>query len=220
MSSSRNNTSLPKASLFIILLSSCIFLFLVWLVLNGKTNSLDESAFAFSKKITTDTNTRWILAITFLGKHSFLIPANISLLIFLAIQKNRSLFLRLLLISLSSVTVMSLIKRLVHRIRPENGMIEGVTNFSFPSGHAFMSVALYGFLIWWSASEIKGQRLRIFLIIFLVLLILIVGCTRIYLRMHYASDVLAGFAGGTAWLLSCLYIIQKLENRPVNKMPG
>lgn len=211
MPSARNYFFLARSSWVVIFLSFCVFILLTWAVLHNKTNLFDENVFHASQKIVSDANTKWLLNISFLGKHSFLIPANISLLVLFAVQKNKHIFLRLLVLALSSVAVMSLIKRLVQRIRPENGMIEGVTNFSFPSGHAFMSVAFYGFLIWWTISVIKQQQLRIAVILFLVLLIIMIGYSRVYLRMHYATDVLAGFTGGTAWLLGCLYSMQKME---------
>lgn len=125
--------------------------------------------------------------------------------------------IRVATISLTSVGLMSLIKNIIHRVRPAGGMVEGITNFSFPSGHAFMSVAFYGILIWWAATGIKNKWQKGIAIAFLVLLILFIGFTRIYLRMHYTTDVIAGFCLGTIWVILCFTVIRSVEARQLVK---
>ena len=116
-------------------------------------------------------------------------------------------------ISLTSVGLMSLLKSVIHRVRPSGGMVEGVTNFSFPSGHAFMSVAFYGILIYWAATSITNKWQKRIAVAFLILLILIIGFTRIYLRMHYATDVIAGFCMSTIWIILCFTVIRYFKTR-------
>ncbi len=126
--------------------------------------------------------------------------------------------IRVAAISLTSVGLMGLLKNLIHRVRPSGGMVEGVTNFSFPSGHAFMSVAFYGLLICWAATSIKNKSQKGIAITFLVLWILLIGFTRVYLRMHYPTDIIAGFGMSTIWLLTVLAIIDTIQARSMAKM--
>jgi undecaprenyl-diphosphatase len=158
-----------------------------------------------------------MIFISFLGKHSFLIPANLLFLAYFLFIKNKKWALGVAAVSLSSLGLMSLLKNLIQRQRPAEPIVDGITNFSFPSGHAFMSVAFYGLLAWWMATIIKNKRLRIIVIVFLLLLILLISFSRIYLRVHYATDSLAGLSLGTAWLILSLAIIDKWQGRDMDK---
>ncbi len=125
--------------------------------------------------------------------------------------------IRVATIGLTSVGLMGLLKNIIHRVRPSGGMVEGVTNFSFPSGHAFMSVAFYGLLICWAAASIKNKWQKGIAIAFLIFWILLIGFTRIYLRMHYPTDVIAGFCMSTIWLITVLAIIDTIQAKSMAK---
>jgi undecaprenyl-diphosphatase len=83
---------------------------------------------------------------------------------------------------------------------------------SFPSGHAIMSMTFYGLLIYIFNHSVEHPALRIILCGLLVVLVLLIGFSRVYLRVHYASDVLAGFIIGFLWLLISLVTVAKIEN--------
>jgi len=106
---------------------------------------------------------------------------------------------------------MFVLKNLFGRPRPENPLLRTVSGLSFPSGHALISVAFYGLLIYLLWHNISNKILRGFLIILLLILILMIGVSRIYLRVHYASDVLAGFAMGLIWLVLSIWTVRKIE---------
>ncbi len=112
---------------------------------------------------------------------------------------------------LSSLLLMSVLKRLIHRQRPPDPLVEGITNFSFPSGHTFMGVAFYGLLIWYASVYISNNWFRRTVIFFLLIVIAAIGFSRIYLRVHYATDVIAGICIGFVWLDFCLWFIDKKE---------
>ncbi len=155
--------------------------------------------------------TRFMSFISFGGNTYFLVPANLLLLFYFIIKKNKWWAVRVATVSLSSLGLMSLLKNSIQRHRPADPLVDGITNYSFPSGHAFMSVAFYGLLAYWAATEIKKGLLQRMLIIFCIIFIMAIGFTRIYLRVHYASDVLAGLGMGTAWLILSLAIIDKIK---------
>jgi membrane-associated phospholipid phosphatase len=156
---------------------------------------------------------RFMSFLSFGGDTFFLIPANILLLLYFVYKKNKWWAIRVAVVSLSSVGLMSLLKNLIRRHRPSQPMVEGITNFSFPSGHAFMSVAFYGLLLLWAVICIKNKKLKQITVAFFIFLILVIGFTRIYLRMHFATDVIAGFGISTAWLILSLAIIDKIQAR-------
>ena len=97
-----------------------------------------------------------------------------------------------------------LLKLLVARERPAGALFEEST-YSFPSGHAVVAVALYGYLVWIVHRSVSSTPLRIALESFLVFVVILVGFSRLYLGVHYASDVAAGFGIGAAWLSFAIF---------------
>ncbi|HVX24951.1 MAG TPA: phosphatase PAP2 family protein [Parafilimonas sp.] len=83
---------------------------------------------------------------------------------------------------------------------------------SFPSGHAIMSVTFYGLLIYIIAQTIKQKPLKWSLIISLCIFVQLIGFSRVYLRVHYASDVAVGYITGLLWLFISLNILKQLEH--------
>ena len=153
---------------------------------------------------------KFMLAVTFLGKHQFLIPANLILIFyFLFIARQTWLSVRVLAISLSSLVLMLLLKALFGRARPLSPLLNAAKGLSFPSGHALMSVSFYGIVIYWVLHAGMPDWLTIILAVFFTVLIVLIGFSRIYLRVHYTSDVVAGFVIGLVWLLIALGVVAK-----------
>ena len=191
-----------------------LFAGMILLVFVQHDKQLDEYVFTCIAPHRTDDRTSLMNFISFYGNHLFLIPANLLLVFYFFVKKNKWMAITVAAVSLSSLGLMSLLKNSLHRHRPADSLVPGITNFSFPSGHAFMSVAFYGLLIWMTIGYTTNkwrQRLAIF---FLLLLILTIGFSRIYLRVHYTTDVLAGLGAGTAWVITCLWIIHKIQSTP------
>ncbi|MEO7291570.1 MAG: phosphatase PAP2 family protein, partial [Ginsengibacter sp.] len=97
------------------------------------------------------------------------------------------------------------------RDRPLSPLLEAAQGYSFPSGHATMSITFYGLIIFLVWQNVKNVLLKWTLIILLGLLIIFIGASRVYLRVHYASDVLAGFCVGLMWLFLSLWILKRIE---------
>jgi membrane-associated phospholipid phosphatase len=156
---------------------------------------------------------RFMQSITFLGKHQFLIPANLILIFyFLWVAKQTWLSIRVLAISLSSLVLMLLLKALFGRKRPLSPLLKAAKGLSFPSGHAIMSVAFFGIIIYWVLHAGLPDWITIITATLLTVLILLIGFSRIYLRVHYASDVLAGFIIGLIWLLIALSVVGTVQD--------
>ena len=118
--------------------------------------------------------------------------------------KNRRIGLSIMA-NLGIITGLNLLlKQIVQRPRPTEYRIVNETGYSFPSGHSMVSMAFYGFLIYLIYKYVKNQYLKIGLITFLSILIISIGISRIYLGVHYTSDVMAGFCISVSYLV--LYI--------------
>jgi len=133
--------------------------------------------------------------ITCLGSVWAFITLGILVFFFLAIRKKylEGIFLNLCLI-VTWVT-MILLKLFFGRGRPPGEHLILVTGFSFPSGHAMISMAFYGFIAYLVGMNFPGRKGKL-LVLVLYLLILLIGISRVYLNVHYASDVLAGYLLG------------------------
>jgi undecaprenyl-diphosphatase len=150
--------------------------------------------------------------ITFLGNHQFLIPANLILIFYFLLVKKQTWFsIRVITIAISSLLLMLLLKQLFQRKRPLSPLLKAAKGLSFPSGHAIMAVTFYGLLIYILQQSITVDWLKWFVTVLVIILIILIGFSRVYLRVHYASDVAAGFIIGLLWLLISLAVLKWLE---------
>jgi undecaprenyl-diphosphatase len=157
-------------------------------------------------------NNNIMLFITFLGTHQFLIPANLILIFYFLLVKKQTWFsIRVITIAISSLLLMLLLKQLFQRKRPLSPLLKAAKGLSFPSGHAIMAVTFYGLLIYILQQSITVDWLKWFVTVLVIVLIVLIGFSRVYLRVHYASDVAAGFIIGLLWLLISLAVLKWLE---------
>ena len=157
-------------------------------------------------------NNKIMLFITFLGKHQFLIPANLVLIFYFLIVTRQTWFsIRVITIAISSLVLVLLLKQLFQRKRPLSPLLKAAKGLSFPSGHAIMAVTFYGLLVYILQHTIDINWLKSLATFLLIMLVLLIGFSRIYLRVHYASDVLGGFIIGLLWLMISLAVIKWLE---------
>jgi len=208
----------------IIILTTFIASFIVvaWIVRRTfllKKENLDFAVFEYFSQFVTQATTRFMQVITFFGSHLFLIPANLILIAyFLFIRKHKWSSIKIPAVALSSLFLMFSLKEFFNRPRPLVPLLEQVGGLSFPSGHAFMSFSFFGLLIYLSYKYLNNKGLKWSLIIFFIVFILLIGISRIYLKVHYASDVMAGFSLGFMWLVVSLWVLNKLEKRSIQKI--
>lgn len=96
-------------------------------------------------------------------------------------------------------------------------MLVEESGYSFPSGHSFVSIAFYGFLIYLIINSKLKKQTKIVLSIVLASLILLIGISRIYLGVHYPSDVTAGFIGGAIYLMIFIEIVKVVKGEKYEK---
>jgi undecaprenyl-diphosphatase len=197
----------------LLLLALVIFILAAREIFILKNFIFDEDVFNALRPYITPARTRFMNFITFFGKHDALIPLNILLIGYFIYKKKRWFAIRIAALALSSLLLKFILKFYFQRARPDIPVIEKVDGYSFPSGHALIGVVFYGLVIFVIWREVKQKWLKIALTIFFVLFILLISFSRIYLRVHYASDVIAGIAVGFIWLVLSLNIIQRIEKK-------
>ncbi len=223
-------TFLKKLSLSVLIMIA-LFILCLWglffvadMVFANKDFSFDENVFESIKPMVNETTTNFMLFITFFGSQKFLVPANLALIFYFAVIRNhRKSAFQILTISLTSMIVMFSIKFFLQRQRPLVPLITKVHGYSFPSGHTFCSVTFFGIIAYIAYRNISSSWLRWSTIFLLLCITVLVGYSRIYLRLHYASDVIAGFCLGIIWLLLAKQFLLKTEKtklqEPLTKSP-
>ncbi len=145
--------------------------------------------------------------ITNFGGAIFLSIATVMLFLLI---KNKKIGLSIIS-NIVIITILNqLLKRILQRPRPTEFRIVEETGYSFPSGHSMVSMAFYGYLIYLIYRYIKNKYVKWTLITILSILICLIGISRIYLGVHYTSDVLGGFLLSISYLVIYISSIKKL----------
>lgn len=177
-----------------------------------RTSAFDESVFEWLRPYVTDTNTNIFVFITFFGDYLFMVTAWLLLLAYyLFIRRSKRRFITTFIIAISNFGLMVGMKMFFNRPRPLIPVLDKIPGLSFPSGHAFMGTIFYGLLITIVYREVKTVWKKWLLIFLLACFILLVGFSRVYLRVHYLSDVIGGFCFGTLSLIIFLSLMKRLE---------
>jgi membrane-associated phospholipid phosphatase len=157
--------------------------------------------------------THYFIFITQLGdRNSYIFFTLLLAIFFLIIRKHSWKFIAqttlvLILASLSNIAL----KRIIDRERPSMEQLVDVNSLSYPSGHAMSAMAFYGFLIFLCLRYKMRHWIRRIIVSLLVIVILSIGISRIYLGVHYPSDVAAGFTGGLIWVAFCAVIFSLID---------
>lgn len=145
--------------------------------------------------------------ITNFGGAIFLSIATVMLFLLI---KNKKIGLSIIS-NIVIITVLNqLLKRILQRPRPTEFRLVEEKGYSFPSGHSMVSMAFYGYLIYLIYRYIKNKYVKWTLITILNILICLIGISRIYLGVHYTSDVLGGFLLSISYLVIYISSIKKL----------
>ena len=145
--------------------------------------------------------------ITNFGGAVFLIATAVLLLILI---KNKKIGVSIC-INLVLITALNqLLKQILQRPRPTEYRIIEESGYSFPSGHSMVSMAFYGYIIYLIYKYVENKYVKWILISLLSVLICLIGVSRIYLGVHYTSDVLAGFFVSISYLIIYIIAVNKL----------
>ena len=145
--------------------------------------------------------------ITNFGGAIFLSIATVMLFLLI---KNKKIGLSIISNIIIITVLNQLLKRILQRPRPTEFRLVEEKGYSFPSGHSMVSMAFYGYLIYLIYRYIKNKYVKWTLITILSILICLIGISRIYLGVHYTSDVLGGFLLSISYLVIYISSIKKL----------
>ena len=146
--------------------------------------------------------------ITNFGGAIFLIILTITLFILI---KNKKIGLSIILNLIVITGLNQILKYILQRPRPTEYRLIEETGFSFPSGHSMVSMAFYGYLIYLIYKYVKNKDLKWISIVLLSILICSIGISRIYLGVHYTSDVLGGFLISLSYLIVYTLIVNIIK---------
>ena len=176
-------------------------------------NGFDQNIFHAISLLDSPFMTRLMETVTFFGSSNFLFPAYVSLVIYYLVKRKIKPALDIGMIGLGSTGILNLLKYIFQRQRPLDPLIRDVTGFSFPSGHSFSSFTFFGLIIYilWKTGIKKPFKILLSIVLFLFAAI--IAFSRAYLRVHYPSDVVAGFCLSIIWLMLSLWILQKVDKK-------
>lgn len=185
-----------RITLALLLLS--LFFIILYLVITGKIEKMDQSFYEMVAKKINKRNTTIMKTITFFGS-----TPGITIIILISFFFLRNKFdCEFLVISvLGEVLLNNLIKIIVKRIRPSLHPLVIEKSHSFPSGHSMASTVFYSLLLFflWTSSALLVWK--IIITIFAILLVLSIMFSRVYLGVHFLSDVIAGLICGLSYAL-------------------
>ncbi|MHB9098813.1 MAG: bifunctional DedA family/phosphatase PAP2 family protein [Syntrophales bacterium] len=149
----------------------------------------------------TPLATTIMTAITAFGGGRMIVGGVMIIALYLIFKKRLDDLLTYLAAILGGSVLVFILKTTVHRVRPHAGFaLIQVGGWSFPSGHAMMSIIFYGMLAYLFIRRMHSWKQQVFTVSAAGLIVFLIGLSRIYLDAHYLSDVLAGYAGGLFWL--------------------
>jgi undecaprenyl-diphosphatase len=186
-------------SLGIAVLASFLFAWIAESVTEQRTETFDLFVRTHIHHYASPPMTRLMFAITWLGGDGLSFAAILVLIIFIWLHWRRATLW--MLVTLAGALVLDLtLKYAFHRMRPTPYFGPIPHTYSFPSGHALFSFCFYGVLAGLLAGRIRSLPLRIFIWTSAAILVLAIGISRIYLGVHYPSDVLGGYLTATLWV--------------------
>lgn len=156
----------------------------------------------------TDFLTEIFKIITALGEWWLVLGVTALVAIILLIKRKIAYAFILWLVVLGTTADTFILKAITHRPRPFDGTVNE-TSFSFPSAHAALSIALYGFIAYLFWQKAKNKAAKTIIISASAIFILLIGFSRLYLGAHYLSDVLGGYILGAFWLALGIYILRR-----------
>lgn len=195
----------------IFLCALLVFWFIADEMVLENENKLDILTFQYLASWVSPALTRFMLVLTFFGSSYFLLPAYILLILyFLVFKKNWQLSLDVTAVGITSTVILFSLKAIFHRHRPLDPLVRTVNGFSFPSGHSFSSFTFFGLLIYiiWNHSLPRAWKWGFSALFFLFACS--IALSRVYLHVHFASDVIAGFFLCLVWLILSFWVLRKI----------
>ena len=175
--------------------------------------TFDENIISFVQKYISEDVTIWVLRLTDLGSIHFIVPAIIVVSLLLLWRKKYALVIFILSANVFGGILNKSLKWFFKRERPDILPVIMEKGYSFPSGHSMGSLILYGSIAYILIHLVHSRWGKVMSILVAGFLILAIGISRIYLGVHYPTDIVGGYSIGTAFLLLCILAFRYYEQR-------
>jgi undecaprenyl-diphosphatase len=214
------NELLMLVALLIVVLGTWGFFEIADKVVSGSTQHFDQRAVDVFRQavlnhvpVAPDLIDQSFMDISALGGPTVLLMMTIAILGFLLWDRRYNALLLMIMATVGGLILTWLLKEAIGRSRPGGLHLTVVQMSSFPSGHSMLSAVIYPTLGTLLARVVPRKRLKIYFMLVALTLSGLVGISRIYLRVHYPTDVLAGWAAGLAWAALCWTVAKYLQRR-------
>jgi undecaprenyl-diphosphatase len=194
------------------LISGLLFLWLAWEVISNKGEWLDTLGWNFVQAWTSPLLTKIALLVTFGGTNFFTISIYLAILFYLFKKNYKRAAIHVFVIASSSILLGWLLKLVFQRQRPNLLHLQLAIGYSFPSGHTLGAFTLCGILVYMTLKTEWSSIAKLVAVVLLLLYACLVGLSRIYLHVHFTSDVIASMLVALWWLTLSLICI-KLTDR-------
>ncbi len=200
---------------FIVSLVSLIgFGFMAFLVSDHKIIQFDQTVISFIQGLESPMFTAIMKLFTFIGSTTSIVVFSLLVLFFLYnVFKHRSELVLFMIVLLGSNVLFISLKLFFHRARPNFHRLIEVGGYSFPSGHATNAITFYGLLAFLLWRHIPARWGRTVLIVISIAMIIMIGTSRIYLGVHYPTDIISGYLVGGFWLAIAIWFYQRYEEK-------
>jgi len=205
----KNQTRIIRLLLIVFLILSCIWMIQI---VNGTVPYLDKWTRELVERVDGSIVYQFFRGVTEMGSGEFLTPFVIVMAIVLGLWfKNWTVPLLFAGGTYLSHLFNIFIKSVVERERPSISVVANAEGYSFPSGHAMISIVCYGLLAFFLTQRMKSQRAILITQIFFSLIVFLIGISRYFINVHYLTDVVAGFAIGFVCLVGMIYLYSQIE---------
>jgi undecaprenyl-diphosphatase len=205
-------TDYPRSSVTLLAglaLAACALLLFSWLaeeVFKGDTRLFDEQTRAFVNGHAAPSLTVAMRGVTYLGSTVVVAALCVCAVLAFYLMKWRRAAVLLLITMVGAGVLNNVLKLSFHRARPDPFFgIVAPLSYSFPSGHSLLSFCLFGTLAAVIHRRTRSTTVRIVVWMVAALLVALVGFSRVYLGVHYPSDVLAGYLAAAVWVLAVAF---------------
>lgn len=176
--------------------------------------AFDSVIIAFVQGLETPTLTAIMTFFTFIGSWKSIVVIALLVILFLyKVLDHRSELVLFSLVIIGAPILNKVLKNFFERTRPDLHRLIEIGGYSFPSGHAMNAMAVYGILTFLLWRHIPTRSGRALLLIVSMMMIFMIGISRVYLGVHYPSDIIAGYFASGFWLAVAIWVYQQYREK-------
>jgi undecaprenyl-diphosphatase len=190
--------------------------FFSWLadeILRKRTDRFDDTVRSVIHDFASPALTDLMRFVTNLGDWQVIMTATLCLLAYLWYRRDNTHIWIALVAMMGAGILDGALKLAFHRARPDPFFVAKPSTYSFPSGHALISLCFYGLLAGTLSHELRSKWQQVLVWTAAVIMIALIGLSRVYLGVHWPSDVLAGYAAAVIWMGAVRVLAARLEQR-------